>query len=84
MCNVTLLKQNVKYVKDGEGKTAINFFLQCGNERVPIEIKYFEGEDGKDKFYLARKTLLGAFAELLPEKPIAGSFNLNNPISKKS
>lgn len=66
---VELFKRNVKYVKDGEEKTATNFFVKLGDVLVPIEVKYFENkETGDDKNYRTRKTLMSAFAGELPEK----------------
>lgn len=67
---VGLFKKNVEYVnKDGEKKTATNFFVQCGNVLIPVEVKFFEDkETGVDKYYRTRKTLMSAFAEELPER----------------
>ena len=66
---VDLFKKQVKY-KDKEGveKTATNFYLRCGDVLVPIEIKYFPDENNVDKAYGARKTVLSAFANVLPDK----------------
>ena len=70
MAEVKLYKKLATYTnKDGEEKQATNFFIACGDELVPIDIKYFEDkETGIDKNYRVRKTLLSAFAELLPER----------------
>ena len=67
---VKLFKKNVNYVnKDGETKVATNYFVQCGDVSVPVEVKYFEKkETGEDKNYRTRKTLMSAFAEELPER----------------
>lgn len=67
---VDLLKKQVNYKdKEGKEKTATNFYLRCGdNMLVPIEIKYFPDENNVDKAYGARKTVLSAFASVLPEK----------------
>jgi len=67
---VGLFKKNVEYVnKDGEKKTATNFFVQCGNVLIPVEVKFFEDKNtGEDKNYRTRKTLMSAFAEELPER----------------
>jgi len=67
---VKLFKKLVPYVdKEGEEKVATNFFVECGDVLVPVEIKYFESkETGEDKNYRTRKTLLSAFAEELPER----------------
>lgn len=70
MENVKLLAQKSEYLKDGEKKTATNFYLDCGNTRIPIEVKYFPSEDGKDAFYSSRKSVLTAFAEMLPDKTL--------------
>lgn len=71
MLEVKLLKQKSSYVKDGEQKTAINFFIDCGDERIPVEVKFFPGIDGKDKAFVSRKRVLSAFAESLPDKPLS-------------
>ena len=72
MAEVKLLKQNVKYndkKDENKEKTATNFYLQCGDALVPIEVKFFPSkEDGKDKQYVSRKTVLSAFADVLPNK----------------
>ena len=36
---------------------------------VPVQVSYFEGEDGKDPQYNARRAVMSAFAEPLPDKP---------------
>lgn len=67
---VKLYKKVVSYKnKDGEEKTATNYFVQCGDVLVPVEVKYFEDKKtGEDKNYRTRKTLMSAFAETLPER----------------
>ena len=66
---VDLFKKQVKYNdKEGKEKTATNFYLRCGDVLVPIDIKYFPDESGVDKGYGARKTVLSAFANVLPDK----------------
>ncbi len=54
--------------KDGNEKSATNFFIECGDSLVPVEVKYFRNDEGQDPNYRTRKALLSAFAELLPEK----------------
>ena len=78
---VKLFKKNVEYTnKDGEVKTATNYFVQCGNVLVPVEVKYFEDkETGVDKHYATRKTLMSAFAEDLPERPKKQEVKEENP-----
>ena len=40
---VNLYKKVVEYTnQDGEVKTATNYFVQCGDVLVPVEVKYFE------------------------------------------
>jgi hypothetical protein len=70
MAMVNLMKKQVSYEKDGEQKTATNFFAKCGDILVPIEVKYFENKDtGRDDRYRERRVLLSAFAEELPDLP---------------
>ena len=67
---VKLFKKVVNYVnKDGEAKTATNYFVQCGDVLIPVEVKYFpDKETGEDKNYRTRRSLMSAFAEELPER----------------
>ena len=67
---VELLSENGKYVdkNDGKEKGYTNFFLQCGNERVPIEVKYFGNDEKRDNGYSGRKAILRSFATQLPDK----------------
>lgn len=67
---VKLFKRNVEYTTaTGEVKTATNYFLQCGDVLVPIEVKFFADKaTGEDKNYRTRRTLMSAFAEELPER----------------
>ena len=67
---VELLKKVGKYTdKDGKEKQSTRFYLRCGGSLVPIEVPYFEGEDGRDYQYSNRKAVLTAFAADLPDKP---------------
>lgn len=71
MAEVKLFKKSSVYTDktDGKEKTAINFYVQCGNAYVPVEIKYFADKDtGVDNRYRERKVLMTAFAEDFPEK----------------
>ena len=69
MADVKLFKQISHYEKDGETKTATNFFVLCGDVLVPVEVKYFENKaTGKDNQFLGRKMILASYAEMLPEK----------------
>lgn len=67
---VELLKKVGTYVdkKDGKEKPSTRFYLRCGDALVPVEVPYFEGEDGRDYAYNGRKSILSAFASLLPDK----------------
>ncbi|MBQ6922902.1 MAG: hypothetical protein IJQ66_07425 [Clostridia bacterium] len=66
---VDLFKKQVKYIdKEGKEKTATNFYLRCGDTFVPVEVKFFPDVKGEDKGYGARKTVLSAFASVLPDK----------------
>ena len=70
MLDFQLFKKNSTYKdKDGNEKTATNFYLKCGDELIPIEVRYYEGKDGTpDPNYRSRKSVLSAFAEVLPDK----------------
>lgn len=70
MAEVKLWKKQAQYTnKDGEERTATNFFVDCGGIFVPVEVKYFEDkETGRDDHYRERKTLLTAFADTLPDR----------------
>ena len=69
MSGIRLFKEKKNYTaKDGTERTATNFFLQLGDARIPIEVKYFKGADGKDANYQKRKAVVEALAELLPLK----------------
>lgn len=66
---VDLLKKQVGYKdKEGEDKVATNFYLRCGDSLIPIEVKFFPDAENRDKAYGARKSVLSAFASVLPEK----------------
>ncbi len=68
---VNLLKKNGTYVdkKDGKEKRFTNFYLQCGDSLIPVEVKFFPNEEtGIDRQYAGRKEVLSAFADILPEK----------------
>ena len=67
---VELFKKRAKYVNaQGEEKTATNFYVKCGDQLIPVEVKYFEDKQThEDKAYGSRKTVLSAFADELPER----------------
>lgn len=62
---VGLFKEISNYTdSDGVEKTATNFYVQCGDAKVPIEVKYFKNkETGKDSSFLGRKMVLSSYAE---------------------
>ena len=68
---VKLYKKESTYMdkKDGQEKRATRFYLECGTTLIPIEPTYFENAElGRDPQYAARKAVLKAFSEDLPEK----------------
>ena len=67
---VKLYKRNVEYTtKEGEVKKITNYFVECGDVLIPVEVKFFEDKKtGEDKNYRTRRTLMSAFAEELPER----------------
>lgn len=72
MADLKLFKKKVTYkdAKDNnKEKTAINFYLKCGDTLIPIEVKFFADKiTSKDNQYLGRKSVMSAFAEELPDK----------------
>lgn len=69
MTEIKLYQKKATYTKDGTERNVINFFLQLGNSRIPIEVKYFPNkETNRDDQYLRRKSVMSAFAEDLPEE----------------
>lgn len=69
MAQVELFKKTGTYTnRDGEEKNYTNFYVRCGDMNVPVQVSYFEGEDGKDPQYNARRAVMSAFADVLPEK----------------
>lgn len=67
-----LFKQISNYTdKEGKERTATNFYLKCGEEMIPIEVRYFKDKQDNQKIdgnYRARKLVLSAFATELPKK----------------
>lgn len=69
MMGIELYKEKKTYTaKDGTERVATNYFLQLGDALIPIEVKYFKGEDGKDPNYQRRKGVVDAFAKQRPTK----------------
>lgn len=74
MIEVKLFKKEGTYVdKDKNEKRFTNFYVQCGDKLIPVDVKFFPNEklDGRDPEYAGRKEVLKAFAEKLPEKKAA-------------
>lgn len=71
MSEVKLFKKKGSYVdKDGNEKTYTNFYVRCGDDNlIPVQVCYFENEEGRDPQYSVRRGILSAFAETLPDKP---------------
>ena len=46
---VELFKRKETYTdkRTGEEKHFTNFFVKCGDELVPVEVKFFENDEGK-------------------------------------
>ena len=63
---VNIMKKESTYTdkKTGEQKKATRFYLQCGTQLVPVTVTYFEN----DPQYSARKAILKAFSDDMPEK----------------
>lgn len=70
MAQVELFKQTGKYTdKKGEEKNFTNFYVKCGDELVPVQVKFFENDEGNDPRYAPRKAVMSAFASRLPPLP---------------
>lgn len=65
---VELYKKKGTYQKDGEDRQYTNYFLQCGDMLIPIEVKNFSTKEKQDYNYSTRKGALSAFAAPLPDK----------------
>lgn len=70
MAQVELFKRKGTYTdkRTGEEKLFTNFFVKCGDELVPVEVKFFEDKEGRDPRYSARRAVMSAFAAVLPER----------------
>lgn len=67
---VSLFKKISNYKdKNGEDKTATNFFVDCNGTLIPIEVKFFaDPQTNSDPNFRGRKMTLSAFADILPKK----------------
>lgn len=70
MAQVGLFKKVGKYTdkQTGKEKPFTNFYLRCGDSLIPVQVVYYENEEGRDPQYSGRKEVLKAFAEKLPDK----------------
>lgn len=66
--NLVMEKGKYKDKKTGEEKTFTNFSIDCGNKRIPVDVKYFGTDDKPDKGYSGRKQVLEAFADDITPK----------------
>lgn len=69
MAQVELFKKAGTYEENGEEKRYTNFYVRCGDSLIPVKIAYFENEEGRDPQYNARKAVMSAFSDVLPDKP---------------
>ena len=69
---VNLYKKTGTYFseKDQKDKPFTNFYIQCNDQLIPVEVKYFPNPQFQDRDpgYQGRFAVLSAFAEPLPEK----------------
>lgn len=73
---VSLFKKISNYTdKDGQEKTATNFYVQCNDALIPVEVKFFPDSKfgGSDPNFRGRKMTLSAFADTLPDKAVKKS-----------
>ena len=69
MANVNLFKKIGTYTdKGGKARKFTNFYVNCGDQMIPVNVAYFENEDGRDPAYSGRKMVLSSYAEELPER----------------
>ena len=56
--------------KDGKDKRFTNFYVQCGDQMIVVEPKYFPNPkfEDRDPGFAGRKAVLEAFADILPER----------------
>ena len=70
---VNLVKRTGTYFseKDNKDKPFVNFYLQCNDQLIPIEVKYFPQAkfDNRDPGYQKRLGIMEFCADLLPDPP---------------
>ena len=78
LVNLISEKGTYKDKKTNEEKRFINFYVECGAVRVPVEVKYFGTDEKADKGYSGRKAILEAFADPLPDKVVSAEAVVNS------
>ena len=74
MAKVELYKKESTYTdKNGQERKSIQFYVQCGNSVVPIDVTYFNKKDEhgnavKDNAYPGRREVMKSYADELPAK----------------
>ena len=63
--------------KTGKEKTVENFYVQCGDQYIPIQVCYFGKEDKIDYNFRSRRAILSAFAQPFPSKDEESSVAVN-------
>ena len=70
--DVKLVKKSTTYNdKDGTKKRGTNFYVQVGDEYIPIEVVFFPNDkcEGRDPAFAQRMAILSAVAPELPPLP---------------
>lgn len=68
---VELYKKITPYKdKDGVEKLGTSFYVACGDQTIAVEPVYYQkkGSNDPDRGFVARKAVLSAFADELPER----------------
>ena len=81
---VNLYKKTGTYFseRDHKDKQFTNFYIQCNDQLIPVEVKYFPNPqfDNRDPGYQGRFQVLSAFAEILPEKEKKDEASAHTPV----
>ena len=84
MANVGLFKKSGTYTdKEGKEKKFTNFYVECGDQMIPVNLAYFENDEGRDPLYVGRKMVLSSYAEELPEKKTSAKQDVKAAEKKK-
>lgn len=74
MAKVELYKKESTYTdKNGQERKSIQFYVQCGNSVIPVDVTYFNKKDEhgnavKDLQYPGRREVMKSYADELPTK----------------